>query len=234
MGSEFDPLTLILLIAAVIVIFKLRSILGQRTGHEQPPQEKSAFDKAKKDQADAESKAPKDNVIPLPGQAHAIPTREEVVNIGMSDDLPGLRDIAQADHGFDTGTFVSGGRVAYEMIVTAFASGNRGVLQGLLSESVFESFDSVISGRETRGETVEMEFIGLDRSEIVAAKLDGSKAVITIEFDSSFTQSIKNEDDQVIEGDPITVRKVCDIWTFEHDLESRDPNWRVVATESGS
>lgn len=234
MGSEFDPLTLILLIVAIVVIFKLRGVLGERTGHEQPPQEKSAFDKVKKEQADAGSTAPSDNVIPLPGQTHAMPTREDVVNIGMSNDLPGLKEIARADHSFDPGTFVSGSRVAYEMIVTAFASGNRGVLQGLLSESVFENFDSVISGRETRGETVEMEFIGLDQSEIVSAKLKGSKAVITVEFDSSFTQSIKNEDGQVIDGDPVTVRKVRDIWTFERDLATQDPNWRVVATESGS
>ena len=234
MGSEFDPLTLILLIVAVVVIFKLRSILGERTGHEQPPQEKSAFDKVKKEQADAGSTVSGDNVIPLPGQTHAMPTREDVVNIGISDDLPGLTEIAQADRSFDAGTFVSGGRVAYEMIVTAFASGNRGVLQGLLSQTVFENFDSVISGRETRGETVEMEFIGLNQSEIVSAKLEGSKAVITVEFDSSFTQSIKNEDGQVIDGDPITVRKVRDIWTFERDLATQDPNWRVVATESGS
>lgn len=234
MGSEFDPLTLILLIVAIVVIFKLRSILGERTGHEQPPQEKSAFDKVKKEQADMGSAPSGDNVIPLPGQTRSMPTREDVVNIGMRSDLPGLTDIAQADHSFDAGTFISGGRVAYEMIVTAFASGNRGVLQGLLSQSVFENFDIVISGRETRGETVEMEFIGLDQSEIVSAKLVGSKAVITVEFDSSFTQSIKNEDGQVIDGDPITVRKVRDIWTFERDLATQDPNWRVVATESGS
>lgn len=163
-----------------------------------------------------------------------MPTREDVINIGLNNDLPGLTDIAVADRSFDPGTFVSGGRVAYEMIVVAFASGNRGVLQGLLSQSVFENFDSVISGRETRGETVEMEFIGLDRSEIVDAKLEGSKAAITVEFDSSFTQSVKNEEGQVIEGDPITVRKVRDIWTFERDLDNQDPNWRVVATESGS
>lgn len=234
MGSEFDPLTLILLIVAIVVIFKLRSVLGGRTGHEQPPQEKSAFDKVKKEQADAGSTPSGDNVIPLPGQTNAMPTREDVVNIGMNDDLPGLNEIMQADHSFDPGTFVSGSRVAYEMIVTAFASGNRGVLLGLLSQSVFENFDSVISGRETRGETVEMEFIGLDQSEIVSAKLEGSKAIITVEFDSSFTQSIKNEDGQVIDGDPITVRKVRDIWTFERDLATQDPNWRVVATESGS
>lgn len=234
MGSEFDPLTLILLIIAVVVIFKLRSVLGQRTGHEQPPQEKSAFDKVKKEQADANPKGSDDNVIPLPGQTHAMPTREDVVNIGMSKDMPGLDNIARSDNSFDPGTFVSGGRVAYEMIITAFASGNRGALQGLLSQAVFESFDTVITGREARGETVEMEFIGLDRSEIMSAKLDGSSALITIEFDSSFIQTIKNEEGQVIEGDPITVRKVRDIWTFERDLESQDPNWRVVATESGS
>lgn len=234
MGSEFDPLTLILLIIAVVVIFKLRSVLGERTGHEQPPQEKSVFDPLKKEQADTNQRASGDNVIPLPGQNQSMPTREDVVNIGLNNDLPGLTDIAVADRSFEPGTFVSGGRVAYEMIVVAFASGNRGVLQGLLSQSVFENFDSVISGRETRGETVEMEFIGLDRSEIVDAKLEGSKAAITVEFESSFTQSVKNEEGQVIDGDPITVRKVRDIWTFERDLENQDPNWRVVATESGS
>ncbi|MBV1886328.1 MAG: Tim44/TimA family putative adaptor protein [Parvibaculaceae bacterium] len=234
MGSEFDPLTLILLIIAVVVIFKLRSVLGQRTGHEQPPQDKSPYDRVKKEQADATDNAPNDNVIPLPGNSRSMPTREDVVNIGMSEDVPGLREIASADHSFDPGTFISGSRVAYEMIITAFASGNRGGLQGLLSQSVFESFDSVITGREARGETVEMEFVGLERSEITSAQLDGSKALITVEFDSSFTQSIKNEEGQVIDGDPITVRKVRDIWSFERDLQSQDPNWRVVATESGS
>ncbi len=118
------------------------------------------------------------------------------------------------------------------MSVTAFAAGDRSALQPLLGEEVFASFASAIEAREQRGETVEMTFVGLDAAEFTKALIEQSSARVTLRFVSELTSSTKNGDGVVIEGDPVTVREVTDIWTFEREITSRDPNWQLVATES--
>ena len=116
------------------------------------------------------------------------------------------------------------------MIVTAYAAGDRETLRPLLSDEVYRSFDDALSAREKDGLTVEQSFIGIEKAELKNASLDGSRARLTIAFKSTLTSCTKNSDGVVIEGDPVTVREVTDVWTFERDVKSRDPNWKLVAT----
>lgn len=243
MGESSLLINLILLAVAVGVFLKLRSVLGRRTGHERPPYDPYT--------APEKTAAGNDKVVSLPkrgapAEADAsgidpYPQREPYV---VKDRWAGiapqgsplaqtLTEIALVDRRFDAEAFLSGARIAYEMIVTAFAKGDRQALRPLLDEHVYRSFESVIDGREARGEEVEQNFIGITKAVLSEAALEAKRARLTIAFTSELTSCVKNRDGVVIEGDPVTVRQVNDVWTFERDLKVADPNWRLVATGAG-
>jgi predicted lipid-binding transport protein (Tim44 family) len=143
-----------------------------------------------------------------------------------------LREIAAADPAFDAGTFLSGAKVAYETIVGAYAHGDRETLRNLLSPEVYDSFNSVIAERESRGETAEFSFVGLASADISDAHLEGQTAHITVRFVSDLVTAVRDRTGNVVEGDLKAVRRVTDVWTFARDVRSPNPNWRLVATDS--
>jgi len=124
-------------------------------------------------------------------------------------------------------------RAAYEMIVTTFAEGDRRQLRNLLSREVFDGFDAAITERENRGETAETRFISIDGATITAAELRNRTAQITVRFVSKLVSATRDRSGTVIEGNAENVTDVTDVWTFARDVSSRDPNWKVVATEAG-
>jgi predicted lipid-binding transport protein (Tim44 family) len=234
MPQGFDISTLILLVLAGFVIWRLRSVLGQRTGAERPPMEPPSM----RPDAAADSARANDNVIPLPNaqQKAEVPQTPEQRWKGITDHkgpaVAGLEAIMAADTSFVPKSFVEGGRMAYEMIVTGFAKGEKATLKGLLSSDVFESFASVIDGRVKRSEKAEATFVSIDEASVVAAEMDGSTAEITMRFVSKIISAVRDSNGEVIDGSPTKVGDVTDIWTFARDTKSRDPNWRVVATDS--
>ena len=145
----------------------------------------------------------------------------------------GLDAIAREDKGFDAKHFVTGARAAYEMIVTAYAEGDRRSLKNLLSRDVYEGFESAIQEREAKGETVETRFVSIDKSDITAAELRGRTAQVTIRFVSQLVSVTRDKAGNVIDGNPDKVTDVTDVWTFARDVTARDPNWKLVATEAG-
>lgn len=233
MNDGSSLLNLILLVVAIVVFLKLRSVLGRRTGHERPPYDPYS---APEQQADGEQ----GNVINLPGAkkppqdtSAGQPAGYRPVEAFAPEGSPlaqKLTELSLADRRFDPENFMAGARIAYEMIVTAFAAGDRDTLQPILGRDVFDSFDNVISGREARGETVEMSFVGLRSADLTDAGVSGDNARVTVRFVSELTSSTKNSDGVVIEGDPVTVREITDLWTFERSISSSNPNWQLVAT----
>lgn len=240
MNEIFDVYNLIFLALAVFIIFRLRSVLGKRTGKERPPFDPySKTDRQEKPQADQRQS---DNVIPMPGQTDVHPAEHEQP---PSDDMviekvapagtalnDALRKILSVDRTFEPEPFLQGARSAYEMIVVAFAEGDRKSLKSLLSKDVYEGFITAIDEREKRGETIESTFVGIDRAEIVEAALKGNTAQVTVKVQSQLISATRDKSGEVIEGDPSKVTEVVDIWTFARDTTSRDPNWKLVATES--
>jgi predicted lipid-binding transport protein (Tim44 family) len=234
----FDIYTIIFLALAVFIFLRLRSVLGTRTGRERPPYDPySARDAARGAAADGK-------VVSLPTRAGAeAPARpaEPAEPVDRWKDIAepgtpvaaGLEAIAAADPSFDAHAFLAGARQAYEMIVTAFAEGDRKTLRNLLAREVMEGFDAAITERESRGETVETKFVSLDTAKIVGAEARGRTAQITVRFVSKLITATRGRDGQVTEGNPETVTDVTDVWTFARDLTSRDPNWKLVATEAG-
>jgi predicted lipid-binding transport protein (Tim44 family) len=144
-----------------------------------------------------------------------------------------LLDIKLADRSFDSAKFLSGARMAHETIVTAFARGDRDALRPLLSDDVFETFDSVIRTRDERKERVDFHLVALRSARITAAGLKGRMAEVTVTFDSEFTTATYDAADKFVSGDPKMPQSVTDVWTFARDTRSGDPNWTLIATASG-
>lgn len=210
-----------ILLAAVvagIVLFRLYTVLGRRTGHENPPPE----------QYRRQTAPSGDNVTALPDRTAIKP--------GAAGDKPadavarGLLDIKLADRKFETEHFLQGARSAYEMIVTAFAAGDRKTLRPLLSEEVYAAFDSVIRGHEERKEKVDFTFVSFSDVRITHAEMKNRVADVTVSFEAKYISTTAKQDGVIIEGDPKSVRDVTDVWTFSRDTTSRDPNWTLIAT----
>ena len=230
MGSN-DFITLFFLVAAVLIFLQLRSVLGRRTGNEKPP-----FDPY----------SPKD-LAKGPGSEDS-----KVVTLQRKGDTDGenryaavdayakpetelnakLRAVVNADQSFEPKEFLNGARMAYEMIVMAFAEGDRKTLKGLLSREVFDGFSAAITEREQRGETVKSTFVGIEKADIVQAAAKDSEVQITVRILSQLISATFAKDGSVMDGDAETVGEVNDLWTFSRDVRSRDPNWKLVATES--
>jgi predicted lipid-binding transport protein (Tim44 family) len=231
----FDTTTILLLAVAVLIFLKLRSVLGQRTGRERPPYDPySAPDTVRNSPGDKIVTLPQRASEPAkPAEATDSPDRYAGFTAPGSPVARGLDAIVAADKTFDVKQFIAGARAAYEMIVTAYAMGDRRSLKGLLAREVYDGFETVIRERESRGETVETRFVSIDASEIVNVELRGKMAQITLRFVSQLVSATRNRNGNVIDGSADTVTSVTDIWTFAREVTSRDPNWNLVATEGG-
>lgn len=217
---------LVLGVVAVVAVLMLRSVLGKKTGNE----ENRAQSRQQRRSENADRKnAPQPIAEPVAPKVSSI---DEFAAPG-SPLAQSLTEIQLADSSFDPGTFMSGARGAYEMIISAFASGDKKTLQPLLSDEVFKSFAGVVDSRAKDNQTIEQTFIGINKSSVTGAALTDRIAEVTLKFVSELISVTKNADGAVIEGDPNHVFKVTDIWTFSRDTKSSDPNWRVSATVSG-
>ena len=240
MRDVFDIYTIIFLALAVFIFLRLRSVLGQRTGRERPPYDPvSTRDVVRGPASDKVVTLPSRNTDVGPRPLDATTESAEPANRwdGVAEPgsvvAEGLDAIAVDDPTFDAKHFLTGARAAYEMVVTAFAEGDRRALKNLLSREVYEGFEAAIRDREAKGETVETKFVAIDKSEITAAELRGRTAHITVRFVSQLISATRDKAGEVIEGSPEKVTDVTDVWTFARDLSSRDPNWKLVATEAG-
>lgn len=232
----FDTTTIILLAVAVLIFLKLRSVLGQRTGRERPPYDPySAPDPVRNSAGDKVIPLPqRPNEPAKPAESNDSPDRHAGFATRGSPVARGLDAIAAADKTFDVNQFIAGARAAYEMIVTAYAMGDRRTLKNLLAREVYDGFESVIREREARGETVETRFVSIDTTEITNAELRGKMAQLTLRFVSQLVSAIHDRNGNVIDGSADAVTSVTDVWTFAREITSRDPNWNLVATEAGT
>jgi predicted lipid-binding transport protein (Tim44 family) len=249
MDGRIDLITLISLIVALVVIFKLRSVLGRRTDEDDQRMERY---RAEQRRAAAGGNG-QDKVVTLPtrgepvaGQsqaAAAVATAEVEERIrtvaGSNREVErGLLDILKLDSQFDPEHFLRGAKQAYELIVTAFAEGNRKLLKDLLSREVFESFQKVMDDRDKRGEQIDQSFVGISKADVIDAEVKDGMASVTVRFVSQLISATRDKAGAVIAGDPQSVRDVTDRWTFSRDVSSArvrmNPNWKLVATQHAS
>ena len=222
---QYFDIILFAMIAGFLVL-RLRSVLGRRTGNERrrdlfaqrpaPVSDKLAADKAPTPDS-------ADKVVPLaPASANTADTMAE-----------GINRIRRADPGFDPSQFLDGARIAFEMIVTAFAKADKAALRPLLSDEVYRPFAQTIDERVTAKETVETRDLKLGDAEIVEADLAGRVARVTVKLISHQVTVTRAMDGSIVDGDPDHPVEKTDYWTFARDTRSTDPNWLLVATSSG-
>ncbi len=239
MSEAFDISTLLFLVLAVVIFIRLRSVLGRRTGNERPP-----YDPYTRSDANG---TPEGSVVALPhGRTDRAPVEtsgpsaediEERLERFATKDSPlgkSLTAVMRADPSFDPGPFLDGAKMAYEMIVNAFAEGDESTLKTLLGKDVLDGFERAIAEREQRGEKLQSSLVGIDKADIIEAEVKGKQAYVTVKFVSELISVTRDADGEVVEGDPKKVREVTDIWTFAREIASRNPNWKLVATEAAN
>lgn len=235
-------------IVAAFLGWRLYSVLGRRTGHEK------RFDPF--GQSDAPTSLPerdsaRDNVRRLPEPAgrtdRPAPDRPidrnaererrkiEAAIAGVAGDVRrSLDEIRAADHKFDPVDFLSGARIAFEMILTAFAKADAKALRPLLSDQVYENFAGAIEERNRNKQRLDTTLVGILSADIVDAELakDTNEARVSVKFVSQQISVTKDQEGRIVDGDPSEVANITDIWTFQRSVKSRDPNWVLVGTES--
>ena len=215
---------------AAFIGYRIYTVLGRRTGNEPPPvSRRESIEPRRQSSSKGE-----DNVIALPRAREAAPVRprHSVLNSidANSPVAAGLNAIRGDDPDFDADAFVEGAKVAHEMIVKAYADGDRAQLRPLLADDVLQSFEGAISAREKAGYRVEFGFVGLKSATLEDARLKGRVSEITVKFVSELITATRDAAGVVVEGAAGVVREVTDIWTFARDTRSADPNWKLVAT----
>jgi predicted lipid-binding transport protein (Tim44 family) len=244
MGEAFDIYTLLFLVLAVVIFIRLRNVLGRRTGNERPPFDPYSTQDAKRpsppDANEPVVALPRGRGRLAPVSETSVPSMEDIeARLGRHapKDSPlgqSLTALMRADPSFDPGHFLDGAKMAYEAIVMAFAEGDDATLKQLLGNDVYDGFARAIREREGRGEKVQSSLVGIDKADIIEAEVKNRAAYVTVKFVSELISVTRDAEDEVVEGDPKKVREVTDIWTFARDIASKNPNWKLVATEAAN
>ena len=215
-GFPFVDIIFFAMVAAFLVL-RLRSVLGRRTGNERP--RNAGYGKPA-----ADSRA-NDNVV-------ALPDRSKSTVAADSPAAAGLAQIKIAAPAFSEAEFLKGARAAFEMIVTAFANGDRDTLRPLTSGEVYANLESVIREREASGHALDSTLVGVKSVDIVGAGIDEREAQITLKFVSEQVNVTRDGEGGVVSGRTDLVDEVTDIWTFARDIRAQDPNWYLIATRT--
>lgn len=233
----FDPVNLLLFAAAVFMFWRLYALLGTRTGNERPPMDRLSgkpADAASAQEAAGTDAAParlEDKSRAADGKAEEPGPLWKGYAAEGSAISAGLEGIAAADQNFAPRRFLEGAKLAYELIIESFAKGDKAALKPLLSADVFDGFGKAIDTRFAEGHKLETRFVGINKADVAGAEFLGNRASVVVRFVSEMISVTRNSKGEVIDGDPQEVREVTDVWTFERDVTSRDPNWKLAATE---
>jgi predicted lipid-binding transport protein (Tim44 family) len=226
MGAGGFPVDLVLFgMVAAFLILRLRSILGRRSGFERPPELRpQELHRGPFGAAQVIEGAEPVSDAPTAAAARTLP--DPVSPVGQT-----LARMQALDGNFDPARFLDGAQAAFRMVVTAFASGNRTALQPLLSEDTWRAFDLAIAAREQAGESQRTEIKAITAATIEGAELRGSTADLTVRFVSDQVNVTIGRDGQPAAGSE-ALTEIADVWTFERELASADPTWRLVSARS--
>ena len=189
---------------AAVVLFQLYAVLGRRVGR-QP------------EDAEADAERPR---VPDARRPEDEPAGALAAPVGVAA-------IRQRDPAFEPHRFITGARTAYEMVVKAFAAGDRETLKDLASVSVYQTFDKAIGQREADGRTEQVEFLQPPRADLESAEMDKDVARVKVRFLAEVRNRSKGP-----EGEAVDDRRTAEVWTFERRVDSRDPNWALARVEA--
>lgn len=210
----------ILALVALFIGLRLYSVLGERTGHEQPILKP----------ADPEADARLQPQAAARGTTHVTPAEpDELAYLPMAG--PGVRALLAADPSFDVGRFLDGSKSAYRMILEAFWKGDLEAMRPLVDDHVFETFAGAVEQRTKEGLALDNRLIAIDQAIIAGAEVDREVALVTVRFEADIAAVTRNSAGQVVAGSLSDAIQTRDRWTFRRNIASRDPNWLLVETD---
>ncbi len=204
-------------VVAAFLALRLYSVLGKRTGHEQPLPK------------------PAEERVALAAVPRTIDVTPEVRETGTrtieAGAETGLRAVIAADSSFDVAQFVENSKSAYRMILEAFWKGDEETLGWLVEDDVREGFVAAIAERREAGHVLENRLVVIDRALITDASMEGKIARITVRFDADIAAVTRDAEGNLIAGSMSDAVETHDSWTFARNLRSDDPNWKLVETD---
>ncbi len=207
----------LLAMVAGFLAMRLYSVLGKRTGHEQPLP-----------RAAEERPA----TLAVPRSISPVSEVREIANRNIEPRAePGLRSIVAGEPGFDVGQFLEGAQAAYRMVLEAFWMGDEATLAELAEDDVRAAFVEAIAARNAAGEVLDNRLVTIERAIIADASLSGRDARITVRFDADIAAITRDADGTVIAGSMTDAVETHDVWTFARTLKSNDPNWKLADTD---
>lgn len=220
MGGSYGFFEIILFAGiAVFLVFRLRSVLGKRSGQE----------RSTRDEINRNASEDSDNVVSL---ADSNATENGESGAGQELAEGSITQIKAVDPSFDERSFLRGARTAFEMAVKAFAAGDGKTLRTLLSDEVYENFAKEIRAREISNHIQETTLVRIISVDIMEASIRGGEAFLTTCYVSEQINTTFDGAGEIVEGNSELVVEVTDIWTFARDMRASDPNWTLVATRS--
>ncbi len=138
---------------AAFIIYRLRSVLGKRTGYQK---EKSEYKKIKKEERKEEK--------PIPS---------------LLDNQIKLQNVYEKVSGFDHKSFLEGAKKAFEIIITAYNNGDKKTLKNLVSKDVYEAFGKAIDNNTNNPSS---QFYSLIIDKVSNAKVENNTITISIDF----------------------------------------------------
>ncbi len=200
-------------VVAALVLGRLYQVLGQNRGAEPPPTHRSLTNSAARQATPEDQKS--DAAVPADA-SNVVPIRERVYD---GPGAEGIKAIVIAQRGFDLDGFIDGARQAYGMIVTAYGSGDEAALKPLVDQDVFEAYQAIMAQRRAEN-APKIEVIRISEAKIIDAELSGKVARIDVAFATNLADG----------GDGL--RATDEIWSFERETDSRNPNWLLSAVQT--
>ena len=215
-GLQFLDILIFAMVAGFLLL-RLRRALGRRTGNEQPRQ------------LLRDNKKMQDTVVEMAGPRGAANGQSDAEGPSSGS---GLTEVKIADPSFDEKVFLDGAGAAFEIILGAFAKGDKHQLRGLLDDITYQSFLKEIERREGAAERLETTLVTMISTDITEVKMVGASAQVTVKIVSEQVKVTYNEADEVVAGDASHAATINDVWTFARDTRSKDPNWQLVETRA--
>lgn len=225
-GLPYADIVILALIAGFILL-RLRGVLGQKTGQDNPPAPYSEYKAQGED-------SPIVQVAQQAGKARLLEEKtkdaqllEEIKDAAVRE---GITAISAADKEFSLGKFMEGAHGAFEMTFDAFNKKDRDTLKMLLSPALFAVFAAELDKRAAGENYTETTLLSVVSQEVTAASLQRSVARVGIRFVSEQVSLVRDSGGAIVEGNPASSEHAEDEWTFERDLSSRNPNWKIIDT----
>jgi predicted lipid-binding transport protein (Tim44 family) len=236
-----------LIIFAVLAVFlgwKLYSVLGRRTGNERtidpfvskPGAAPNGAPNTELPGRPKRLEAPANEDAPQREERQVLPREQRQIEAMIAESpesaRKGLEAIRAADPEFDAVAFLAGAKVAFDMVLTAFAAGDASALKPLLAPEVMQQFGAAITDRQRRNLTLKTTLVGIMNLELVDAEMKGPDARVKVKFTSQQVNVTQDSEGRIVEGHPNEVATITDVWTFSRPVTARDPNWVLIGTES--